>query len=158
MSKINDLWINKYKPNNINMVIGNLNQINSFKSWLNNLHTNKNQSIIISGNQGLGKSLTIKLLLEEHNYIVRVINPNEIKDHRILDDFNDYYNFVNSIYSKIQFKANEIKKKIALIFDETENITITSEKKYIMDIYKENNKGKSFPLIFISLNRVLASL
>ena len=33
-----------------------------------------------------------------------------------------------------------MKKKIALIFDETENITLTSERKYIMDIFKQNNK------------------
>jgi DNA polymerase III delta prime subunit len=36
---------------------------------------------------------------------------------------------------------------------ETENITLTSEKKYIMDIFKENNKLKAFPLIFISNNQ-----
>jgi hypothetical protein len=127
-------------------------KIKKFKDWLMNLTQNKSQGIIISGNQGLGKTLTIKLILEQLNYIVRIINPNEIKDHRILDDFYDYYNFVNSIYSKIQF--NDMKsKKIVLIFDETENITLTSEKKYIMDIYKENNKNKSFPLIFISNNQ-----
>jgi replication factor C subunit 1 len=154
MTKNPDLWINKYKPTNVNMIIGNLKQINTFKNWINDLSNSKNQSIIISGNQGLGKTLTIKLILEELNYIVRIINPNEIKDHRILDDFNDYYNFVNSIYSKIQLKeTNMSKKKIALVFDETENITLTSEKKYIMDIYKENNKTKSFPLIFISNNQ-----
>jgi hypothetical protein len=134
------------------MIIGNSEQISKFKEWLLNLNNTKSQGIIISGNQGLGKTLTIKLILESLNYIVRIINPNEIKDHRILDDFYDYYNFVNSIYSKIQF--NDMKnKKIVLIFDETENITLTSEKKYIMDIYKENNKIKSFPLIFISNNQ-----
>lgn len=154
MTKNLDLWINKYKPTNVNMIIGNQKQINIFRNWINDLSNSKNQSIIISGNQGLGKTLTIKLILEELNYIVRIINPNEIKDHRILDDFNDYYNFVNSIYSKIQLKeATHTKRKIALIFDETENITLTSEKKYIMDIYKENNKTKSFPLIFISNNQ-----
>ncbi len=148
----NDLWINKYKPTSINQIIGNQSQITDFKSWLENLSTCKNQGIVISGNQGLGKTLTIKLLLEECGYIPRIINPNEIKDHRIYDDFNDYYNFVNSIYSKIQFCDNK-SKKIALIFDETENITLTSEKKYVMEIYKENNKLKSFPLIFISNNQ-----
>jgi len=148
----NDLWINKYKPLTLNNIIGNVNQIKSIKEWLINLSNNKNQGIIISGNQGLGKTLTIKLLLNELNYIPRIINPNEIKDHRILDDFNDYYNFVNSVYSKINFKDNKI-NKIALIFDETENITLTSEKKYIMDIFKNNNKVKSFPLIFISNNQ-----
>jgi DNA polymerase III delta prime subunit len=147
-----ELWINKYKPHDISQIIGNSEQIKKFKEWLMNLSQNKSQGIIISGNQGLGKTLTIKLILEQLNYIVRIINPNEIKDHRILDDFYDYYNFVNSIYSKIQF--NDMKnKKIVLIFDETENITLTSEKKYIMDIYKENNKNKSFPLIFISNNQ-----
>ena len=150
--KDQELWINKYKPKEVNHIIGNLNQINSFNHWLHNLSNNNNQGVIISGNQGLGKTLTIKLILEKLNYIVRIINPNEIKDHRIYDDFNDYYNFINSIYSKIDFSDNK-NKKIALIFDETENITLTSEKKYVMDIYKENNKSKSFPLIFISNNQ-----
>jgi len=148
----NDLWINKYKPSTLNNIIGNVNQIKSLREWITNLNNNKSQGIIISGNQGLGKTLTIKLLLNELNYIPRIINPNEIKDHRILDDFNDYYNFVNSVYSKINFKDNKT-NKIALIFDETENITLTSEKKYIMDIFKNNNKLKSFPLIFISNNQ-----
>jgi DNA polymerase III delta prime subunit len=146
------LWINKYKPAKLSELIGIQSQITKIKSWLNNLQETKSQSLVISGNQGLGKTLTIKLILEEYNYIVRIINPNEIKDHRSFDDFNDYYNFVDSIYSKINFKDNK-NKKIALIFDETENITLTSEKKYIMDIHKENNKSKSFPLIFISNNQ-----
>lgn len=150
--KHNDLWTNKYKPKTINQIIGNSTQIKNFKYWICNLSTNKNQGIIISGNQGLGKTLTIKLILEELGYIPRIINPNQIKDHRIYDDFNDYYNFNNSIYTKINFSEQK-NKKIALIFDETENITLTSEKKYVMDIYKDNNKFKSFPLIFISNNQ-----
>jgi replication factor C subunit 1 len=147
-----DLWINKYKPSNISDIIGNTAQITKFKNWLENLLSSKYQGIIISGNQGLGKTLTVRLILENLGYIVKIINPNEIKDHRIYDNFNDYYNFNNSIYSKIHFNNNK-NKKIALIFDETENITLTSEKKYILDIYKENNKLKNFPIIFISNNQ-----
>jgi len=189
--KNNNLWINKYKPQTVEQIIGNHEQINNFKQWLiqleqsksilkdknikkntevlndttidsidnenidckNSKNSNKsNYGIIISGNQGLGKTLSVSLILHNLGYIPRIINPNQIKDHRIYDDFNDYYNFINSIYSKIQFSANK-NKKIALIFDETENITLTSEKKYILDIYKENNKLKSFPLIFISNNQ-----
>jgi replication factor C subunit 1 len=146
----NDLWINKYKPTCLDELIGNKEQIMSIKNWLKNLHTYKNQGIIISGNQGLGKTLSIKLLLEELGYIIKIINPNEIKNYRICDDFSDYYNFINSIYIKMQFGPS---KKIALVFDETENITLTSEKKYIMEIYKKNNKLKCFPLIFISNNQ-----
>jgi replication factor C subunit 1 len=145
----NDLWINKYKPTNVSEIVGNTTQILEFKKWITKI-SNKNYGIIISGNQGIGKTLTIKLILKELGYIIRIIYPNEIKDHRIYDGFDDYYNFINSIYSKI---CNNENNKIALIFDETENITLTSEKKYIMDIYKENNKNKYFPLIFISNNR-----
>jgi replication factor C subunit 1 len=146
------LWVNKYRPKYLNEVIGHKDQINNIKKWILNLNTNKNQAIIISGIHGIGKSLTIKLIFEELNYLIRIIYPNEIKDHRIFDDFNDYYNHQNSIHSKINFK-NDNKKKLVLIFEETENITLTSEKKYIMDIFKENNKKKCFPLIFISNNQ-----
>jgi replication factor C subunit 1 len=146
------LWVNKYRPKYLNEVIGHKDQINNIKKWILNLNTNKNQAIIISGIHGIGKSLTIKLIFEELNYLIRIIYPNEIKDHRIFDDFNDYYNHKNSIHSKINFK-NDNKKKLVLIFEETENITLTSEKKYIMDIFKENNKKKCFPLIFISNNQ-----
>uniref|UniRef100_A0A6C0D9K0 DNA replication factor RFC1 C-terminal domain-containing protein n=1 Tax=viral metagenome TaxID=1070528 RepID=A0A6C0D9K0_9ZZZZ len=146
------LWINKYKPSTLNDVIGHKQQISKIKNWLSNINTFKNRAIVISGVHGIGKSLTIKLLLSELNYLIRIIHPNEIKDHRIFDDFNDYYNHQNSIYSKINF-SDEEKKQLVLIFEETENISLTSEKKYIMDIFKENNKLKAFPLIFIANNQ-----
>jgi replication factor C subunit 1 len=143
------LWINKYKPNNIDQIIGNNDKIDKIFDWLNNLSSNK-QCIIISGSQGIGKTLSIELILKKLGYLVRIINLNDIKEHRNYNDFNDYYNFNNSIYSKINLNKNT---KVALIIDEIENITLTSEKKFIMDIYKENNKSKSFPLIFISNNQ-----
>jgi len=149
---MNKLWVNKYRPKYLNEVIGHKEQITQIKQWITNLNSNKNQAIIISGIHGIGKSLTVKLIFEELNYLIRIIYPNEIKDHRIFDDFNDYYNHRNSIHSKINFK-NDNKKQLVLIFEETENITLTSEKKYIMDIFKENNKKKCFPLIFISNNQ-----
>jgi DNA polymerase III delta prime subunit len=147
------LWINKYKSKTLIDIIGHKKQIMDIKNWLLNIDNVKSRAIIISGVHGIGKSLTIKILLNELNYLQRIIHPNEIKDHRIFDDFEDYYNFQNSVYSKINFINNSNKKKLVLIFEETENITLTSEKKYIMDIYKENNKQKAFPLIFISNNQ-----
>jgi replication factor C subunit 1 len=146
----NELWINKYKPTSINNIIGNQSQIEKIILWLNNLDS-YSYSLIITGNQGIGKTHIIKLILEEFKYKVHIINPNDIKDHRILDDINDYYNHKNSIYSKtIESNGNN---KIALIFDEIDNITLNSEKKYIMNIYKDNNKNKLFPLLFISNNQ-----
>jgi nucleoside-triphosphatase THEP1 len=147
-----DLWINKYKPTNIKHIIGNQKQIKDIFNWLNNLKKSSH-SLIINGNQGIGKTHIIKLILEEFNYITRIINPNDIKDHRIFDDIADYNNYNNSIYSKINFNNNQNNNKIALIFDEIENITLNSEKKYVMNIHKDNNKNKIYPLIFISNNQ-----
>jgi replication factor C subunit 1 len=147
-----NLWINKYTSKSLNDIVGNKNQILKIKNWLLNINNFKSRAIIISGVHGIGKSLTIKLLLKELNYLPRIIYPNEIKDHRIFDDFNDYYNHNNSIYSKINF-SDQKNKNLVLVFEETENITLTSEKKYIMEIFKENNKLKAFPLIFISNNQ-----
>ncbi len=147
------LWINKYRPNNLNQIIGHKMQMKKFKDWLSSLKVKtKNNAIIISGNHGIGKTLTVKMILENEGYIVRVINPNEIKDFRNLDDFDEYYNQENSILSKLNFHKDK-NNRIAVIFDETENISLTSEKKYIMEIFKENNKTNSFPLIFISNNQ-----
>jgi replication factor C subunit 1 len=146
------LWVNKYRPNSLQQIIGHKNQIKKIKDWLQSLKQKaKNNAIIISGNHGIGKTLTVKLILEDSGYIVRIINPSEIKDFRNLDDFDEYYNQNNSIISKLNFYNN--KNKVALIFDETENISLNSEKKYIMDIFKENNKTSSFPLVFISNNQ-----
>ena len=58
------LWINKYRPKNLSQIIGHKNQINKFKEWLNNFkNKTKNNAVIISGNHGIGKTLTIQLIL-----------------------------------------------------------------------------------------------
>ena len=79
---MNNLWINKYKPSNLNEIIGNKNQINKIQDWLDNIDNLKSMSLIVSGNHGIGKSLTLKYILEENNYLVKVIYPNEIKLYR----------------------------------------------------------------------------
>ena len=150
---MNNLWINKYKPNNLNQIIGNKNQIKRIIEWLKNVDNLKSMSLIVSGNHGIGKSLTLKYILEENGYFVKVILPNEIKLYRNDGDFKDFFNYKNSIKNKIKFSSESSNKKLALIFDETESITLTSEKKFITEIFKMNNKKKLFPLIFISNNQ-----
>lgn len=150
---MNNLWINKYKPNNLSQVIGNKNQIARIVEWLKNVDNLKSMSLIVSGNHGIGKSITLRYILEENGYLVKVILPNEIKLYRNDGDFKDFFNYKNSIKNKIKFSSNNPQKKLALIFDETESITLTSEKKFITEIFKMNNKKKLFPLIFISNNQ-----
>jgi replication factor C subunit 1 len=150
-----NLWINKWKPTNIVEIVGNKQAITKIDEWLANFDKHNNNSIIISGSHGIGKTLGIELLLHKYNYTSKVIYPDELKNFRNGSDvdFDDYYNYENSVFSKFKMtsKNNSIQtKKIAIVFDEIEYISLSSEKKYVFNIFKTNAKIKSFPLIFIS--------
>lgn len=146
-----DLWINKWTPKCISDIVGNNQAIKSIDNWLYNFDSSKTNNLIISGNHGIGKSLAIKLILEKYNFYTKIIYPDDIKNYRLNNDFSDFYNFDISIKHQMKFTNNNY-KKIAIIFDDTECISLSSERKFIMGIHKDNSKKKLFPLIFISNN------
>ena len=149
---MSDLWINKYKPNKINEIIGHKYQKKKIIEWLKNINKSKSRGLIVSGNHGIGKTITVMLLLKEMNYNPYVVYPNDIKSHRASNDFSDFYNNKNSIYNKLSTNSKK-NGKFALVINKTESISLTSEKKYILEIFKENNKNKTFPIIFVSNNQ-----
>lgn len=149
MNSNDSLWINKWKPHNLAEIVGNKSSIAKMEEWLVKFNQHNNNAIILSGGHGIGKSLTIELLFKKYNYLVKIIHPDDLKLFRNDSDFDDYYNFENSIVSKFKIKAF-INMKLAIVFDEIESITLNSEKKYILNIFKTNMKEKRFPIIFIS--------
>jgi replication factor C subunit 1 len=151
----NNLWINKWKPSNINDVVGNKQAISKIDEWLSKFDKHNNNTIIISGAHGIGKSLVVETLLKKYNYISKVIYSDELKNFRngVDVDFEDYYNYDNSVFSKFKMSSKKDtmqNKKIAIVFDEIDTISLSSEKKFVFNIFKNNLKMKSFPLIFIS--------
>ena len=153
----NNLWTNKWKPTVVSDIIGNKQSIQKIDEWLAKFDKHNNNAIIISGSHGIGKTLSIELLLEKYNYTAKIIYPDELKTFRNDMDFEDYYNYENSVFSKFNIntfnkntKSKVQENKLALVFDEIESISLTSEKKYVFNIFKTNAKSKSFPLIFIS--------
>ena len=66
MNSINNpsdnLWTNKWKPNDITEIIGNKQSISKIDEWLSKFDKHTNNSIIISGSHGIGKTLVGKLL------------------------------------------------------------------------------------------------
>jgi replication factor C subunit 1 len=151
----NNLWINKWRPDNINDVVGNKAAITKIEEWLSKFDIHNNNALIISGSYGIGKTLVIDILLKKYNYICKIIYPDELKNFRNGNEteFDSYYNYENSVFSKFKMtsKNSSIEnKKIAIVFDEIESISLSSEKKYVFNIFKTNSKLKSFPLFFIS--------
>jgi len=109
----NDLWINKWRPNSVNDIIGNKSTITKLDNWISTFKQNPNSSIIINGKHGIGKTLSVQLLLARYNYECKIIYPDEIKSFRSDMDFDDYYNYDNSVKSKMNISS--VKNKIALV-------------------------------------------
>ncbi|VVU94863.1 hypothetical protein CPAV1605_588 [seawater metagenome] len=141
------LWMNKYKPRSTSEIIGNSFAIKKLKTWITNFKKEKNQnSAIVSGYHGIGKTTAVELVLREAGYYPQILYPNDVKSHKLMEEITQFTNYANSIYNNMCKKIN---RQFVLIIDEAESITLTSEKNYLMNLYKINNKYKYFPIVFI---------
>jgi DNA polymerase III delta prime subunit/uncharacterized protein YdcH (DUF465 family) len=144
MSKVS--FLNKYRPTDIENVIGNKTSINKFSKWISNFEKDNHSCIIISGNNGIGKTLISQLLLKKYNYKYHIIYPDEIKQYKQNNNFHEFFNSNNSVVNKIYNEKNNT----ALIFNDTEYITIKGEKLFITNLIKQNKN--IVPIIFICNN------
>lgn len=132
---MNNLLTSKYIPKEPNDIIGNKENINFIYSWLNNFKNCQYSSIIISGHHGVGKSITIKTILNYLKYDIKYFSSYNIKK------LNEIIN-INSI----NFENN----KFAIIIDDFDTITLTSKKNLLFQLFKENEEKKYFPIIFLT--------
>jgi shikimate kinase len=139
-------WIDKYCPSKTSEITSNKDEISYIKKWLCNFHKNKaetNSCIVIMGLHGIGKTLIAKLLAEEAGYNTIYFNSYTSKKEPAI---------TSRIMKFYRTKGIVKKKRNCVIIDESETISLTSEKNAISDMYKENNIKKYFPLIFITTN------
>jgi DNA polymerase III delta prime subunit len=144
------LWINKYKPTHINEITINLNKINEIKLWLKSFYNKNNtiSSILISGNHGIGKNITIELLLKSLNYKIKLLSSSNFKKKIVIKNIIDSYRHPSEKY----IESNHV-EHMALVIEIIECVTLTSEKECILELCKLNSKNKILPIIFISTNQ-----
>ena len=73
----------RYKPTDISGVVGNKNNINAIIQWIQNIENNtKNvkKCLLISGNSGIGKTLSIELILKSLKYNIVDLNSDDERD------------------------------------------------------------------------------
>lgn len=137
-----DNFLNKYKPNNINNVIGNKNKIKDIEKWFND----KNKTfMLLTGNYGIGKDTIIKLLIKKYDYSYKWIDYKDDKSKNLLDDIINCNQGQN-----IKKLFNENNKKFILVINNIDKITLKSEKVNIKKLISENKEKHLFPVIFIS--------
>ena len=142
-----ELWVDKYKPKNLNEITGNVEIIERLKiiSKSRNL-----PNMIFSGMSGTGKTSSAICLVKEiygDNYRKRVIELNASDDLRKIDVVRERID-------------NFVKKKCGekvVIFDEADSMTnqVQHTLRSIMDSY---NKTTRFILICNSLSNIIESI
>ena len=143
------LWINKYHPKKISDIIGNKSSINKLTDWINKF-PESGSSVLVTGNHGVGKSMSVRLILDTFDYNTQVLYPRDIKRRC---EVKDFINFKHEHKTILDQMTHVKSKKFNLIIDETESITLTSEKTIILNLFKTNTKKKLFPIIFICNNQ-----
>jgi replication factor C subunit 1 len=73
----------RYKPTGINEIVGNKNNINAIQQWISNIENNlKNtkKCLLVSGNTGIGKTLSVDLILKSLKYNIVELNSDDERD------------------------------------------------------------------------------
>lgn len=126
------LWIDKYKPKNINDLLGNKDEIKQINEWLKK---GKERGLIISGDYGTGKSCIINIILKEHNYEIIEYNMTYYKNK------NDIKEFIKGCTNYKHINKN---KKKCLVIEEVDNMD-----RNIITKIQEKIKEKGWPIILI---------
>jgi len=144
---VSNIWLNKYQPKTLNEIIGNKEHIVKIKKWLNNYENSTHHAAVISGGHGVGKNLIVRLALQESGYQIKNIYSTSLKNKNIVSEIIHSCAKTKNAYTSFNQTTNH---KYAVVIDDTESITLSSEKDNLLELFKFNSEHKYFPLIFIS--------
>jgi replication factor C subunit 1 len=76
------MLIHKYKPENLENIIGNATCIKSIQNWFENWNATKPKVVcaLLSGPNGVGKTLTVELLIKKYDLNPISLNPDDKAD------------------------------------------------------------------------------
>ncbi|AYV85012.1 MAG: hypothetical protein Satyrvirus2_23 [Satyrvirus sp.] len=162
-------WLDKYKPKKLSDVLGDKTQIQKIDKFVKQFTKNKinidkidSPNLIITGINGIGKTLITDLILQENGLEKITIDLSNISITRKTKKkkktekestcsnrtIKTYYITLNN--KNLSANGEYTKRKIALVFDDVSNISNPKEKEAIKSIVKMNNKLKKFPIIIIA--------
>lgn len=106
--------------------------------------------LLISGDHGVGKTCSVNVILSELKYDIEMINFNNVKSNmNIKEKIEKIINNNNILTSMNNLRRSDI----AIVIDEIESITSTTDKSYIMTLLKTNEEFWYCPIILISNNQ-----
>lgn len=118
-------------------------------------------SVILVGDHGTGKTITVTVVLKEMGYQINTLNFDQIREiikqnHGDKLDKNVFINIIDRLAGNsniIDMIRGTSNKKVALFVDEIESISSTADKKIISKLIKLNEQKWYFPIIMVSNNK-----
>lgn len=163
-------WLDKYRPKELNEIIGNKSEVDRVDKFIKQF-TKKgsdpskitNANLIITGMNGIGKTMTVDLVLAL-NGITRIsadlsnitVARKTKRKKKVEKEPNGSIRTIKTYYASLQSKKNLLltgelqDKKVALVLDDVSNISNPKEKEAIKSLVKLNNKMKQLPIIIIA--------
>jgi DNA polymerase III delta prime subunit len=112
---------------------------------------NVNKScLVVTGQHGVGKTTAVNVCLKELKYDVQVINFANIKSSKNAKDIIEKLLNSSNILNMMKGKK---RNRIAIVIDELESITSSTEKNFVLTLLKTNEEYWFCPIIFISNNQ-----
>jgi DNA polymerase III delta prime subunit len=119
----NLLWVDKYKPNNVTDIFGNMKQIEEIKNWLKIFKGDAKPTasfkngLLLSGPPGIGKTSIAHILLRDMDYDIIEFNASELRTSKVICDK------LNTILSGKSIKTMFDKSiRTGIIMDEVDGI------------------------------------
>lgn len=157
---MNTTWLEFFKPKKISDLETNPKAVQAILNWIKNFNNIKNTKpttkssikscLLITGNHGVGKSVTIEVILQELNYDIHYTTTSDIKNCK---NTKDYMNKILNNTNIIHMMQKQTGKNIAIIIDELETISSINEKQFLLSLQKLNELNWFCPMIFISNNQ-----
>lgn len=184
---MSNYWVEKYRPTKLSEITTNIQAAKNIYTWLTSFEKNKkeylsnvgksnkkNQTdetgsgrkkkalgkscLLITGNHGVGKTTTVEIILKDLGFLMKKIDITSLKSVKNIKDVINTTIKSSNILNMIQ---NTLSGKIAIVIDEIESFTSSTEKGHILALQKLNEVEWFCPIIFISNskhNKLLAGI
>lgn len=117
-----ELWIEKYRPEKLEDIVGNEMNIKIIKSWFKDFQAKKKgtkRALLLGGPPGLGKTSLAHVILSEYGYQVKEYNASDVRSKKLVQA--NLYKLIN--IGAVDKDFSDEYKPVGIIMDEVDGMS-----------------------------------